>query len=212
MKNLGKNIHAWRERRRLGLNELARKAGIDNGNLSKMEQGTITPSMKTLQKIAAALDIPANELLKEESNVVEVQEGSRRVRVLDWNEVAHYRDVISQPNTEDLQDFLLVDMNSSQDVFALKILGDAMAPTFNEGDMVIVDCKVAPRPGDCVVATDHTGEATFKVFRDLGIGDSGNKVFELKPLNDLYAVRRSDKEDLTIIGTMIEHRRKRRSQ
>jgi SOS-response transcriptional repressor LexA len=196
----------------MGLNELARKAGINNGNLSKMERGLIYPSMETLQKLADALSVAANELLREESNVVEAHEGSQRVRVLDWNQVAHYRDVISQPNTEELKDFLLVDMESIQDVFALKICGDAMSPTFTEGDMIIVDCKVVPQPGDCVVATDPKGEATFKVFRDLGVGDSGIRIFELRPLNDLYAIRRSDKEHLTIVGTMVEHRRRRRTK
>ena len=40
-------------------------AGIDNSHMSKIERGIKTPSIHTLFKIAAALEIGADELMRE---------------------------------------------------------------------------------------------------------------------------------------------------
>lgn len=85
-----------------------------------------------------------------------------------------------------------------------------MLPDFRPGDRIIVDPTVAPMPGDFVVAKNGEEEATFKKYRPRGIDENGNDVFELIPLNDDYAPMRSDKQPISIIGTMIEHRRYRR--
>jgi SOS-response transcriptional repressor LexA len=60
--------------------------------------------------------------------------------------------------------------------FALRVLGDSMAPEFQDGHIVIVDPAMAPASGAYVVA-DYDGETTF---RQLVI--EGARKF-LKPLN-----------------------------
>ena len=85
-----------------------------------------------------------------------------------------------------------------------------MKPEFNEGDRIIVDPNVAPHPGDFVVAKNHNEEATFKKYRQRGIDENGNDIFELIPLNEDYPTLRSDLVPLKIIGTMVEHRRYRK--
>lgn len=59
-----------------------------------------------------------------------------------------------------------------------------------------------------MVARNSKQEATFKKYRVRGIAVDGSEVFELVPLNDNYPVMRSDEHELTVIGTMVEHRRK----
>lgn len=206
---IGKNIFMWRKKRGFGLNELARRAGVDKGNLSKMEGGTLNPSMKTLAKLAHALDISSNELLREDSNVEYVlHEGTRRIRVLDWKEVSRMTDTKAELLSPigEMHDFLLVSPTASSKTFALRIRDDSMEPTFKRGDIVVIDPDVKPLPGNYVVATDDAGDATLKMFKDLGLDGEGRKIFELIPLNSLYAARRSDRESLVITGTAVEHR------
>jgi SOS-response transcriptional repressor LexA len=96
--------------------------------------------------------------------------------------------------------------------FYLEIEGDSMLPEFRPGDRVLIDPEVTPRPGDFVAARNTKQEATFKKYRVRGIGDTGQEVFELVPLNDDYPTLRSDEQHLVIVGTMLEHRRKFRRQ
>lgn len=94
--------------------------------------------------------------------------------------------------------------------FALRIMGNSMEPEFREGDVVVIDPDVAPTPGDYVVARNHVEAATFKKYRPRGVDENGHPIFELVPLNDDYAVMRSDQEPICIIGTMVEHTRFRK--
>ncbi len=104
----------------------------------------------------------------------------------------------------------MVNMEHPPSSFALRVRGDSMEPEFKEGDIVVIAPTVGPRPGDFVVATDATGEATFKQFRSAGLNERGQDVFELTPLNPIYPPLRSDRQQLAIVGTMVEHRRYRR--
>jgi transcriptional regulator with XRE-family HTH domain len=61
--DLGANIRAFRQKRKLSLNELSRITGISASNLSSMELGKSSPTLSTLTKIAAAFDMKAGAFL-----------------------------------------------------------------------------------------------------------------------------------------------------
>ncbi|MBE6066130.1 MAG: helix-turn-helix transcriptional regulator [Clostridium lundense] len=66
----GENIKKIRESKGLGLNELARLAGVNASYLSALERGEKeNPTVTTLKKIADALEVTIDELMKEESNI-----------------------------------------------------------------------------------------------------------------------------------------------
>lgn len=102
------------------------------------------------------------------------------------------------------------DHDLSRWTFALDVEGESMLPEFRPGDRIIVDPEVTPNPGDFVVARNGSDEATFKKYRPRGMNAAGEMVFELVPLNADYATMRSDVEQLTIIGVVVEHRKKYR--
>ena len=52
--NLGANIRASRNKRKMSLTELSEKTGIAASNLSSIELGKSSPTLNTLVKIAAA--------------------------------------------------------------------------------------------------------------------------------------------------------------
>lgn len=62
---IGKSIQKVRQERKLTQEQLAIKAGIPYTTLAKIESGMVNnPRMKTLQKIALALKISIDELVK----------------------------------------------------------------------------------------------------------------------------------------------------
>ena len=82
--------------------------------------------------------------------------------------------------------------------------------SFSDGDLVIIDPNVTPRPGEYVAVKNCEQEATFKKYRPRGLNAQGQEYFELVPLNPDYETMRSDLQPITIIGTMVEHRKFRK--
>lgn len=56
-------LRVWREHRGLGLNALARAAGVSVPYLSEIEKGTKPGSAVVLKKLASALEIDIDELV-----------------------------------------------------------------------------------------------------------------------------------------------------
>jgi len=48
---------------------LAEKSGVESASLSRIEKGKVKPYLSTLGKIAAALEIPVEELITEQNQV-----------------------------------------------------------------------------------------------------------------------------------------------
>jgi HTH-type transcriptional regulator, cell division transcriptional repressor len=93
----------------------------------------------------------------------------------------------------------------SKELLALQIRGSLMEPQFSEGDHVIIDPTIQPVLGDHVAAK----VAGFTIFgryvqrqnkrRKTVIGLAHNEPGSLT----LWA----DRDDINIVGTMVEHRR-----
>ncbi|MGD0113028.1 MAG: helix-turn-helix transcriptional regulator, partial [Armatimonadota bacterium] len=63
--SLGKNIRIVRVSRELTLAELARRVGVTANYMSLIEGGKRTPSLRRLEAVAAALDVPSGFLLRD---------------------------------------------------------------------------------------------------------------------------------------------------
>ena len=62
---LAQNIKKLRKQRKLSQEELAKKAGVTYSTLIKLESGVNkNPTIKTIQQIAAALEISLDELTR----------------------------------------------------------------------------------------------------------------------------------------------------
>ena len=62
---LAKNLKKLREKNGLSQDRLAKLADVANNTIIKIEQGeNINPTLDTLKKIAGALDVSIEELLK----------------------------------------------------------------------------------------------------------------------------------------------------
>jgi SOS-response transcriptional repressor LexA len=164
---------------------------------------------KKLGKQPGWLDQPIQEEIFD-NNVELASPGTRRIPVISYVQAGNMTEAIDPYAVGGCDKWLLTDLELSSKAFALVIRGDSMLPEFRNGDNVIIDPAVQPQPGDYVVAKNHENEATFKKYRPRGINERGEQVFELVPLNEDYPSMRSDLVNITIIGTMVEHRRYRR--
>lgn len=60
---IGRAVRDWRRRHDLNGLDLAKAAGISLGMLSRIENGTVSPSLSTLQSIGSALGVPVSDLI-----------------------------------------------------------------------------------------------------------------------------------------------------
>ncbi|MCR9179652.1 MAG: helix-turn-helix domain-containing protein [Erythrobacteraceae bacterium] len=58
------HIRAWRQKRGMTMVELAAKAGMDQGHLSKLERGLLQYTQQNLESLAAALGVTPASLLE----------------------------------------------------------------------------------------------------------------------------------------------------
>jgi transcriptional regulator with XRE-family HTH domain len=59
---LGRRLKAWRDFRRLTQADVERRGGLAHNALSRIETGTVSPKLATLERIAAALELSVEEL------------------------------------------------------------------------------------------------------------------------------------------------------
>jgi transcriptional regulator with XRE-family HTH domain len=78
--NLGKRIQDLRRRRELTTGELAARVRVTSGFISQLEHSKTDPSLQTLQRVAAALQVPLSLLLLEDEIKPQViRKGDRHV-------------------------------------------------------------------------------------------------------------------------------------
>ncbi len=209
--------------------ELARRIGITRVSISKWESGLNQPKGRYLNDLAAALGVTVDWLLTGDGNSSEppatksipgyhnvepavIPQGSR-VPVLSYVQAGHWHEMCDQATAFDGNvEYVTAGVEVGPCGFGLWLRGDSMLPQFKEGDLIIVDPDEAPQPGDYVVASNGSDEATFKKYRPRGIDENGHEVFELVPLNDDFPTMHSDRQHIQIIGVMVEHRSFRKRQ
>ena len=61
---LGKNIKRIRAKKKMSQGDIARALEVDRGYISNIENGKKNPTLATIKKLADALGVSADELLK----------------------------------------------------------------------------------------------------------------------------------------------------
>jgi transcriptional regulator with XRE-family HTH domain len=83
---IGRAVRRLRNRHGLSGRALAKSAGISLGMLSRIENGTVAPSLDTLQALASAFGVPVTALLSghiEQSRAVFISSSARQYRQSD---------------------------------------------------------------------------------------------------------------------------------
>lgn len=199
------------ELKKLNKTDLAKKLNRKVQQISAITTGYISIGTKLTRELEKALELEPY-FLDTDHNVEEIslKNNTKKIPILSWVQAGNPQSV----GDMDFSDWLLVDNTLSDSCFALKVKGDSMIPEFNEGDIVVINPSIRAKPGDFVVARvcSMAGncETTLKRYALVGIDDLGREIFELRPLNGLYAPIRSDQLQIEVTGVVIENRKKYR--
>lgn len=216
---LGQRMKAQRDQLNLTMQQIADSLGVSRTTVSNWENDVHAPDIDKLPAIARRLQTSVGYLLGETNlpempNIAPASSSSSgtvaRVPLISNVQAGEWTSAMDAYEMGQGKEHIDVDFPVSKGTFALEIIGESMLPDFAEGDRIIVDPAIEPLPGDFVVAKNSTDEAMFKKYRPRGVGKDGKQVFELVPLNPDYPSHHSDVEHITIIGVMVEHRRRRR--
>lgn len=63
MGDLGKNLRAARKKLGLTQEEVSERSGVQAGEVSRIERGKRDPQVSTVEKLAAAVELPPGRLL-----------------------------------------------------------------------------------------------------------------------------------------------------
>ncbi|MDR5611249.1 MULTISPECIES: S24 family peptidase [unclassified Arsenophonus] len=209
METVGQRIKRIRETLKLSQSDLAEKCGWGyQSRIGNYETGARKVSVEDAVIIAKALNITPGELLfNTPDNAEFISPGLRPIPVLSYVQAGMFGEPDCLFTPDGIEEKIYFDGPSSELIFALKIKGDSMEPEFKEGDTIIIDSSIGPHPGEFVIAKNGEHEVTFKKYRE-----KNNGGFELVPLNPDYSILDSDTHNISIIGTMVEHRIHRRKR
>ena len=206
-KIIGEKIRERRTKLGWTVRKVATLAERSPSFISRLERGQTSFGQETIIRVAGAVGLSLEALYRtKRGNIEQAAPDFRTIPVLDYVQAGQWRTVDDRMKDSWISDRIPINLDNPPSLFAMRIAGDSMLPQFKPGDIVVIDPTRTPRPGSFVVATDAAGDATFKMYKDLGVGENGNTVFELVPLNTLYAPIRSDRMPIAIVGVMVEHR------
>lgn len=217
---LGNIVKQYRIDNDLSMDEFAKRCSLSKGYISMIENGInprnnkpIAPTLPSIMKIAVAMNMELEELLK-------IMDGTQKVTLIHQKESEQKKGTIINVlgrvaagipieaieeviDTEEITE----EMARTGDFFGLKIKGDSMIPNICDGDVVIVRKQNDAENGEIVIATVNGTDATCKRLRKYKGG------IELIANNPTYGpLDFSNQEVLEkpvkIIGKVVELRRK----
>ena len=184
----------------MSMSELARRVGIAKSAISRYFNGTRELPLNRIEDFARALHTSSHILLGVEP---ETQKGIK-IPVLGTVPAG-----IPITAVEDIIDYEEIPKSweNQGEFFGLKIKGDSMYPTLENGDVVIVRKQSTADNGDTVIVMVNGDDATCKRYERSETG------IMLIPNNSAYNPVFYTNEEiealpLTIIGKVVELRRK----
>jgi len=167
MNLLSKNIKSRMKDLGLTQNELAELAEISQVTVHKLVSGKINKTARIIE-LAKALKCDPDWLLNgteprysEANTITPLNKLTGLYPVLDWVQAGNFS-AINEVHRADA-DHYPCPVKCSDRTFLLKVRGQSMAGTFNEGELIFVDPEVEALNGKYVVARlDDENEATLK--------------------------------------------------
>lgn len=221
---IGEIIKKYRDEHSMTLRDFAGKCGMSHSYIAMLEEGKnsktgepMTPTLSTLKKISAALDISLNELMTISDDMPVKLEPSNNVQTfISYShkgiQIPVYGSVVAGIPLEaitDIEDYEEIpsEMAKCGKYAALKIKGNSMEPRFTEGDVVIVRLQETVENGDIAIVMVNGDEATCKKIKRTPEGVmliSTNPAYE--PM--FYSNKEIEEKPVRIWGKVVELRAK----
>lgn len=151
-------IAEWREERGLSQEDLADKAGLSSGYLSRMERGERNVSLKNLAKIALALEVPERDLVADApvSDPLIKRTEAFRVplggRIVGGGTI----DVSTEQGEPGLEYEIELSVRVPDATVAYQVVGESMMPVY--------------RPDTVIICRAHTKDIDRHLDKELAIG------------------------------------------
>lgn len=169
-------LREWRLHRKLTLDQVATSCGSTKSAISRLESGDRRLTLVWMEKIAAALDISPNDLLRPPAEY-----GKKKAAM--------------PPGAVALADVVGI---KSEHLEVVDVKGDGMVPTFKVGDRLIVD-KSDRTPTNGVFLVDIGSGPEIKRLATMARG------VRLSTDNLAYAPFDADLKRLRIVGRIVAH-------
>ncbi|MBE6038642.1 MAG: helix-turn-helix domain-containing protein [Anaerofustis stercorihominis] len=171
-------IKALRLKAKMNQETLAQMLDVERSTISRWENGSSTPTMTMLQKIAEVFDVSYDILLGKDISDVNSEEISVPI-------LGSVRAGVPTEAVEDIlgREYIPASMAKTGEYFALRIKGDSMSPRMLEGDIVIVKKQSDVSDGEIAVVTVGRDDATIKKISKHEDG------ITLIPFNEAYPAK-----------------------
>ncbi|MFM8330102.1 MAG: LexA family protein [Candidatus Methylumidiphilus sp.] len=194
--SLAQRLKQAREQARLSQRELAKRSGLSQQLISKLENGLVESTAEVF-RLAEALRVEAQWLATgRAADTVAGPPVLAHVPLISWVAAGAWLDVADPYPVGHGEAMAPVTCRVGPNAFALRVQGDSMEPVFPDGSVIIVDPAVEPRHGSYVVVRlDEAEQATFKQL----VVDGGARY--LKPLNPRYPLMEI-RQSATVCGVV----------
>ena len=196
---VGQRLKAAREKAGISQRELARRTGLSQQLISKLENGLIESTTEVFA-FAGSLGINPRWLATGQG-VPEPKTGEdpgivAHVPLVSWVAAGSWREVADPYPVGEGEKLIPVTQKVGPNAYALRVQGDSMEPRFPNGSIIVVDPAVEPHSGSYVVV--RLDDAELATFKQLAI--NGGEHY-LKPLNPAYPVLKIE-ENATLCGVV----------
>lgn len=167
MKNLGLNLKNLLHNEMISENELARRTGVSQQIINRILSGENTnPKIATLSPLANYFMITISQLIGEELSSSEKkthtnQSDLQKIPLIEWNNLETL--TISNSVLITASNKLLIDLQPTEGMFAVKMQGNSMEPKFSNDTLLIFDLNKTPVNADFVLLSS-SGEVTLRQF------------------------------------------------
>jgi transcriptional regulator with XRE-family HTH domain len=184
--------------------ELARQTKIPQPTLHRILSGaTTSPRGASLAPLAHFFSITINQLLGEDPLPKNRVPGTYNPRIQGWKslpllKISEIQAFLESDDKTSSERWVSTDMTVSKEAFAIVAEGNAMAPRFEEGTILIFEPEQKPRDQDFVVALIK--KQNTPLFKQILI-DGDDRY--LKSFNADYRTVFMDKDD-SLLGTLVQ--------
>ena len=207
--NFKTRLKQLRNERRISQRQLAEFLKVAPSTISMYENGQREPNFEVLESLADFFNVDLNYLLGKTNKTTKIILDSESSKGIQIPVLGTVPAGIPMSAIEDIIDYEEIPKSweNQGEFFGLKIKGDSMYPTLENGDVVIVKKQSTADNGDTVIVMVNGDDATCKRYERSETG------IMLIPNNNAYNPVFYTNEEiealpLTIIGKVVELRRK----
>ena len=217
---LGNIVRQYRSDNSLSMDEFAKRCTLSKGYISMIENGInprnskpIAPTLPSISKIATAMNIELEELLKlmdgEQKVTLVHQKESERKKGVTINVLGRVAAGIPIEAIENIIDTeeITEELARTGKFFGLRIQGDSMEPDIHNGDTVIVRQQDDAENDEIVIALVNGNDGVCKRLKKY------ENSIALVSLNAKYepmyfSAKEASIKPVRIVGKVVELRRK----